>query len=58
MVLFEQVAGQQRFRAGDDDSGYERNASFNVTLYAGRQYVLRIRLYYSFSRGDTAVMMW
>ena len=58
MVLFERVAGQQRYRDGDDDSGFERNASFNVSLYAGREYVLRIRLYYAFSKGDTAVMMW
>ena len=58
MALFERVNGENRFRAGDDDSGYGRNASFDQKLFAGREYTLRIRLYWSFSTGDTAVMMW
>ena len=57
MVLFEKVAGALRFRAGDDDSGEDRNARFRVKLFAGRTYVLRIRLYYAWAAGDTAVLM-
>lgn len=57
VVLFEEVDGALRFRAGDDDSGQDRNASFKVKLFAGRSYVLRIRLYYASAAGDTAVMM-
>ncbi len=58
MVLFEEYDGELRYVTGDDDSGTALNASFRVRLFKGRKYVLRIRLYYRFSSGDTAVMMW
>ncbi|NEQ34684.1 MAG: hypothetical protein F6K04_27625, partial [Leptolyngbya sp. SIO4C5] len=58
MVLFEERDGELRFLAGDDDSGTDLNAQFTVRLTKGHKYVLRIRLYYNFSTGDTAVMMW
>jgi len=58
MVLFEDVEGELRFRAGDDDSGEDRNATFQVKLFSGREYVVRIRLYYSTGSGETAAMMW
>lgn len=56
LVLFEQTANGPVFVAGDDDSGFETNASLTVPLIAGREYIVRIRLYYSSSRGTTAVM--
>lgn len=46
------------FDASDDDSGWNQNASLNLRLYAGRKYVLRIRLYYQWANGDIAAMMW
>lgn len=58
MVLFEEVNGELRYRAGDDDSGEERNAYIRARLYKGRKYVLRVRLYYAAAAGDTAVMLW
>ena len=58
MVLFEERDGELRFIKGDDDSGTDLNASFRVKLNQGGRYVLRIRLYYNFSSGDTAVIMW
>ena len=58
MVLFEEDSGDFRYVKGDDDSGFDRNASFRVRLIRGHKYQLRIRLYFSFSSGDTAVMMW
>lgn len=58
MVLFEEDGGDFRFVEGDDDSGSWRNAAFRVRLVKGRRYQLRIRLFYSFASGDTAVMMW
>ena len=58
MVLFEEDGGDYRYVKGDDDSGYAQNASFKVRLTKGRKYQLKIRLYYSFASGDTAVMMW
>ena len=63
LVLFEDIAdlpdegGGPRFLAGDDDSGTDRNASFTVKLFKGRRYVLRLRLYWSWASGDTAVML-
>jgi len=58
MVLFEIVDGEQRFLAGDDDSGEGRNSSITQKLFSGREYVIRLRLYWAFSEGDTAVMIW
>ena len=58
MVLFENVNGDLKYRTGDDDSGQAYNASLRVKLFKGREYVLRIRLYYSDQAGETAVMMW
>lgn len=58
LVLFEQVNGELRYRTADDDSGEDYNANFRVKLYAGRKYVLRLRLYYQYREGDVGVMMW
>ena len=58
MVLFEERNGELRYLSGDDDSGEDYNASFSIKLIEGRQYVLRVRLYYSHHAGETAVMMW
>jgi len=63
LVLFEELAeapedgGGPRYLAGDDDSGTDRNASFTVKLFKGRRYVLRLRLYWAWASGETAVMM-
>jgi Astacin (Peptidase family M12A) len=58
MVLFERADGQLRFQAGDDDSGEDRNATLQLKLFQGREYVLRTRLAFSQGPGETAVMMW
>jgi hypothetical protein len=58
LVLFENVNGELRFRAGDDDSGFDRNASVTVKMFQGREYVVRLRHYYSWGSGSTAVMLW
>jgi hypothetical protein len=57
MVLFEEDDNEMEFVIGDDDSGYDRNAQFDVRLRRGRKYQLRIRLYYDFSSGRTHVSM-
>ena len=45
---------------GEDgaDGGEDRNALLNVKLTKGKEYVLRVRLYYSQASGETAVMLW
>jgi hypothetical protein len=58
MVLFEEHDGDFQFVAGDDDSGWDRNARLQLRLYAGRTYALRIRLYYQWASGDMAVLLW
>jgi hypothetical protein len=58
IVLFEDVGGELRYVAGDDDSGEDRNALLEAKLFQGRHYVLRVRLYYSWASGETAVMYW
>jgi len=58
MALFEARDGQPRFLAGDDDSGSDPNARLQLRLVRGREYVLRVRLYFAQVRGETAVFMW
>lgn len=57
-ALFEDVNGEYKYQTADDDSGVERNATIRAKLFKGRRYKLRIRLYYSGSTSDNAVMMW
>jgi hypothetical protein len=56
LVLFEDVNGEPRFLAGDDDSGEDRNASIGYKLFKGRNYIVRARLYYPGQSGKTSVM--
>lgn len=58
MVLFEDVNGELQFVAGDDDSGVDTNSALEVRLHAGKEYRLRLRLYFAESHGNLAVMMW
>ncbi|WP_241482899.1 M12 family metallopeptidase [Kocuria rosea] len=58
LVLFEEVDGELRFLAGDDDSGEDRNSGVSVKLFQGRQYVVRVRLAWAGQSGDAAVMCW
>jgi hypothetical protein len=56
LVLFEDINGVPRFLAGDDDSGEDRNASISYKLFKGRNYIVRLRLYYPGLSGKTSVM--
>lgn len=58
MVLFEDLNEEPRYLTADDDSGEDRNAYIRIRLIKGREYILRIRLYYATRAGETAVMMW
>lgn len=58
MVLFEMIDGEPWYVDGDDDGGTDTNARMRLRLYRGREYVLRIRLFFSRMTGETAVMMW
>ena len=56
--LFERVDGELRFVAGDDNGGENRNAKLQHKLFAGREYVVRLRCYYSQRSATTALMYW
>ncbi|WP_158860086.1 M12 family metallopeptidase [Lunatibacter salilacus] len=58
MVLFEEANGELLFLEGSDDSGMDENAKIRCRLRKDRKYVLRIRMYFEDSAGETAVMMW
>jgi hypothetical protein len=58
LVLFEEINGELRYLAGDDDSGEDRNALIRIKLFAGRRYVARVRLYYTWESGASALMYW
>jgi hypothetical protein len=55
--LFELIDGESRYVKADDDGGEERNATLNVKLFSGRQYILRVRNYHNRDE-KIAVMMW
>lgn len=56
LVLFEEIDGEPRYLAGDDDSGEERNARISYKLFKGRSYVVRLRLYYPGQSGRASLM--
>ena len=58
MVLFEEINSENVYYDGDDDSGTSLNAKITARLVRGRNYVLRIRLYYAEQSGEGALMMW
>ncbi|HEU5074087.1 MAG TPA: matrixin family metalloprotease [Polyangiaceae bacterium] len=58
MVLFEVTNDGPRYMAADDDSGTSLNAELKVRLLPGREYILRLRLYYSDASGGGALMMY
>ncbi len=56
LLLFENINGKPRYLSGDDDSGEDRNASIKYKLFAGRSYIVRLRLYYPGLSGKTSLM--
>ncbi|HWO12483.1 MAG TPA: M12 family metallopeptidase [Polyangiaceae bacterium] len=58
MVLFERTPSGPVYVAGDDDGGEDRNSRLTLRLIQGREYELRLRLYFSTERGSFAVMYW
>lgn len=57
MVLFERENGKDRYLDGDDDGGEDHNARIQAKLLKGREYILRLRMYWN-DGGATAVMLW
>ena len=58
LVLFEEIDGVPRYLSADDDSGEERSGSITYKLFAGRSYILRLRMVYPGPTGATAVIYW
>jgi hypothetical protein len=56
LVLFEDINGEPRYLAADDDSGQDRNARITYKLFKGRSYIARLRLYYPGASGKTSLM--
>jgi hypothetical protein len=54
--LFEDINGEPRILAADDDSGQDRNAKIGYKLFQGRSYIARLRLYYPGASGKTSLM--
>ena len=58
IVLFEDIAGEPAYVAGDDDSGTAYNSRIETRLRRHAKYYLRLRLYHSDRAGQGAVMLW
>jgi hypothetical protein len=57
LTFFEEIDGQARFLAADDDSGEDRNAQIQYKCFAGRKYHVRLRLYYPGQTGVTTLLI-
>ena len=58
LTLFEEVDGEPRFLAGNDDSGTDRTAQISYRLRPGRTYHVRLRVVYKGARGTVTLMYW
>jgi len=58
IVLFEQVRGEWRYLASDDDSGEDRNALIGTRLRGGSIYAVRVRLKHATGDAKPTVMLW
>ena len=47
----------ERFLAGDDDSGEELNSKITLRLAKGQTYLIRLRLFFSWDGGPSAIMI-
>ncbi len=55
LVLFEDVNGDPRYLAADDDSAQDRQAAIEYKLFAGRTYIARLRVYHPGMSGTTSL---
>lgn len=58
LVLFEKNGTEEIYLSGDDDSGLDTNSMIQYRLIKGREYIIRLRLYYSSDEGATSVMVY
>lgn len=58
MVLYEKSGSQDIYLAGDDDSGTGLNSKIQLRLIAGREYIIRVRLYYAEITGAGSLMVY
>lgn len=58
MVLFEKSATEEIYLSGDDDSGKDYNAKIVMRLIKGREYIIRVRLYYAGDEGTGSIMVY
>ena len=58
MVLFEKNGSEEIYLSGDDDSGTDFNSKIHIRLIKGREYVIRIRLFYADSEGAGSLMVY
>ena len=58
MVLYEKTSGEDVYLAGDDDSGTDANSKITLRLIKGREYIIRVRLFYADSEGGGSIMVY
>lgn len=58
MVLFEKTPTGELYLSGDDDSGKDYNAKINMRLIKGREYIIRVRLFYAGQEGTGSLMVY
>lgn len=57
LVVSENLNGQQKYIAGDDNSGTDKNALVNAKLLKGKTYIIKVKLYYKKPNEKAALMI-
>lgn len=58
MVLSLKDGDQETYLSGDDDSGEDYNSKIQLKLTKGKEYLVKVRLYYKDKDGVGAIMYW
>jgi hypothetical protein len=58
MVLFEKNGSEEIYLAGDDDSGTDFNSKIHHRLIKGREYIIRVRLFFAGLEGAGSLMVY
>lgn len=59
MALFEQDPNKElTFLSGDDNASLDRGSNIRIKLFRGKEYVIKLRMYYRTENEKAAIMIW
>jgi hypothetical protein len=59
LVIFEKLKEDElKYLSGDDNGGVDKNATLKLKLFRGKEYVIKLKVYYKNPHERTALMIW